>query len=138
MTVEGDLQARIRLAVGRVPHARLFRNVVAHAWTGKLVAGPDDGVVTLARAQRIKAGLADGSADLIGWTTIVVTPEMVGRRIAVFTSGEVKPPSARTDKARALLQGNWARVVAEAGGRAAVLRSEDDALQLVNTHKGKM
>ena len=131
MTAEGDLQSRIRLAVGRVPHARLFRNVVAQAWTGRLAFGPENGVVTLARAQRIKAGLADGSADLIGWTTVTVTPDMVGQRLAVFTSGEVKTLGARTEKARAQLQANWARVVAEAGGLSAVLRSEDDALRLV-------
>lgn len=129
MTAEGDLQSRIRLAVGRVPHARLFRNVVAQAWTGHLVTGPDHGVVTLARAQRIKAGLADGSADLIGWTTIVVTPEMVGQRLAVFVSGEVKTANGRV----AAEQANWLHAVTEAGGRAAVLRSEDDALRLVRT-----
>ena len=129
MTAESDLQARIRLVVGRVPHARLFRNTVGEAWAGKLVSGPDNGVVLLARARRITFGLAPGSSDLIGWTSLTITPDMVGQNIAVFTSGEVK---AGTRKPR--FQGgqeNWLAAVAAAGGLAAVLRSEDDARRLV-------
>lgn len=30
--------------------------------------------------------------DLLGWTSIVVTPEMIGKRVAVFTMVEVKDP----------------------------------------------
>jgi hypothetical protein len=29
-------------------------------------------------------GLAVGSADLIGWTTRTITPDMVGQQVAVF------------------------------------------------------
>lgn len=123
---EHALQDRIRLAVGRVPHARLFRNVVAKAWAGKLISA-SDGLVTLARAQRIVAGLAPGSSDLVGWTTVTITPDMVGARVAVFTSGEVKTDKGRFEDG----QENWLRVVSAAGGFADVLRSEDDALRLV-------
>ncbi|MNC58682.1 hypothetical protein D3C75_1084300 [compost metagenome] len=31
-----------------------------------------------------------GASDLPGWTTVEVTPEMVGQRIAVFTAIETK------------------------------------------------
>ena len=127
---ELELQTRIRIALGRAaPHARLFRNAVAQAWTGRLLSA-DQGIVTLARAQRIQAGLAPGSADLVGWTSIEVTPDMVGRRIAIFTSAEVKTTRGRVEEG----QEHWLRVVAEAGGLSGVVRSEDDALQLV-THR---
>jgi hypothetical protein len=35
-------------------------------------------------------GLCKGSSDLIGWTPVTITPEMVGKKVAVFTAIEVK------------------------------------------------
>ena len=111
---ETDLQQRIRLALGTHPDARLFRNQVGSLpdpRTGRLVT----------------FGLARGSADLIGWRTLVVTPEMVGQRIAVFTSLEIKTPSGRLSPA----QTHWLHAVREAGGIAGVARTVADAHHLV-------
>ena len=52
-----------------------------------------------------KFGLAPGSADLIGYTTIEVTPEMVGKKVAVFTSIEVKTKEGRVSKHQKLWGG---------------------------------
>ena len=124
---EAELQAQIRLAVGKVPHSRLFRNATGEAWSGEVLKR-DKFSVTLAHPRYIKYGLQPGSADLIGWTTVHVTPEMVGMRLAVFTSGEVKP---NHNAAFQPGQENWRDVVQAAGGRAAILYSVDDALRLV-------
>jgi hypothetical protein len=111
---ETTLQQQIRLAVGSRSDLRLFRNQVGSLpdpRTGRLVT----------------FGLARGSADLIGWRTITVTPEMVGQRLAVFTSIEVKTPTGRLRPE----QQAWLGVVRSAGGVAGVVRSVDDALQIV-------
>lgn len=111
---ETTLQQQIRLALGTHPQARLFRNQVGSLpdpRTGRLVT----------------FGLARGSADLIGWRTIVVTPEMVGTRIAVFTSLEIKTPTGRLTPA----QRHWQQAVLQAGGVAGVARSVSDALAIV-------
>jgi hypothetical protein len=79
---ETDIQQRIRLAVGTRSDLRLFRNN-----TGTL---PDPRT-----GRPVQFGLARGSADLIGWRTITITPEMVGQRVAIFTSIEVKTESGR-------------------------------------------
>lgn len=42
------------------------------------------------RGNVIRYGLCNGSSDLIGWTPLTITPDMVGKRIAVFTAVEVK------------------------------------------------
>jgi hypothetical protein len=111
---ETDLQQRIRLALGTHPDARLFRNQ-----TGAL---PDPRTGRL-----VTFGLARGSADLIGWRTVVVTPEMVGQRIAVFTSIEIKLPNGRVRPE----QHAWQRTVSAAGGIAGIARSVQDANELL-------
>jgi len=68
-----------------------------------------------------------GAADLLGWRTVTVTPEMVGQRIAQFVSLEVKTATGRVRPE----QENWRRVVSEAGGVAAVVRSVEDAERAV-------
>ncbi len=112
---ETNLQQQIRLALGTRPDARLFRNQVGSLpdpRTGRLVT----------------FGLARGSADLIGWRTIVVTPDMVGRRLAVFTSIEIKTPTGRLQPE----QQAWINAVEGAGGIAGVARSVGDAITLLD------
>lgn len=111
---ETDLQQRIRLALGIRSDLRLFRNQV-----GQL---PDPRT-----GRPVQFGLARGSADLIGWRTVVVTPEMVGQRIAVFTSIEVKTPTGRVRPE----QQAWQRTVSAAGGIAGIARSIQDANEIL-------
>lgn len=112
--LETDLQQRIRLALGTRSDLRIFRNQVGQ------LPDPKTG-------RPVQFGLAKGSADLIGWRTVVVTPEMVGQRIAVFTSLEVKTPTGRLTPQ----QRNWQHAVNQAGGIAGVVRSVADALRIV-------
>lgn len=112
--LETDLQQRIRLALGTRADLRIFRNQVGQ------LPDPKTG-------RPVQFGLAKGSADLIGWRTVVVTPEMVGQRIAVFTSLEVKTPTGRLTPQ----QRNWQQAVIQAGGIAGVVRSVADALRIV-------
>ncbi|MEY3973778.1 MAG: hypothetical protein RIS59_139 [Pseudomonadota bacterium] len=111
---ETDIQQRIRLALGTRSDLRLFRNN-----TGTL---PDPRT-----GRPVQFGLARGSADLIGWRTITITPEMVGQRVAVFTSIEVKTTSGRTTPA----QQAWLGAVRTAGGIAGVARSVRDAEEIL-------
>lgn len=73
------------------------------------------------------------SSDLIGWTTVTVTPDMVGQRLAVFTAVEVKDGSfkgtPRNDRERA--QEAFLKYVRDGGGLAAFAASEGDYLGLV-------
>ena len=111
---ETDIQQRIRLAVGTRSDLRLFRNN-----TGTL---PDPRT-----GRPVQFGLARGSADLIGWRTITITPEMVGQRVAVFTSIEVKTITGHLTPA----QQAWMGTVRTAGGIAGVARSVRDAEEIL-------
>jgi hypothetical protein len=73
---EGDLMGKVMLGATKLGH-RLWRNNrgVAFTKSGHAVAygvGPN------------------GASDLIGLSSIVVTPDMVGTRLAVFTAVEAK------------------------------------------------
>ena len=112
MPSEQHIQQRIRLACSRGP-TRLWRNN-----TGRL---RDE------RGQLVTFGLCPGSADLIGYRTVVVTPDMVGQRLAVFAAVEVKAPKGRpTPEQAAFLEH-----IRDAGGIAGIARSVDDAESLL-------
>ncbi len=114
--VETILQQEIRLALGQEPHLRLFRNQV-----GQL---PDP------RSGRyVQFGLAKGSSDLVGFRTVEVTPDMVGQKLAVFTSIEVKTPRGKLTT----YQKNWLQCLENAGAICGVARSVDDAVHIVSS-----
>lgn len=115
---ESALAATIRLIASRLG-ARLFRNQVG---TYRLADPRCKWCATHGR--RISSGMGVGSPDLVGWQTVTITPAMVGRRIAVFMGVELK--SNRRSPTAA--QQAWLRAIDEAGGYAAVVHSEDEAV----------
>lgn len=111
MASEQHIQQQIRLQCSRGA-ARLFRN--------------NTGTLKDQHGRPVQFGLAKGSADLIGWTTRTITPDMVGQQVAVFTSIEVKTATGRLRPE----QRQWLEAVQAAGGIAGVARSVEDAARL--------
>lgn len=91
--IETTIQNRIRLELSKAG-AVTFRNMTAQGWAGKIV-DQGAGYVTLSNPSPLIAGLCVGSPDLVGWMPVTVTPDMVGRRIAVFLCPEIKTPIGR-------------------------------------------
>jgi len=110
---EAEILAQIRLAVGALPLVRIWRNN-----TGKLRDR---------HGRMIEFGLCPGSSDLIGATTITITPEMVGRKIAIFTAIEVKSDTGKPSRE----QQTFIDVLRDRGARAGVARSVDDAMGII-------
>jgi hypothetical protein len=67
-----------------------------------------------------------GTSDAIGLHSITISPEMVGRRIAVFVAIEAKDRAPLTPDQRAYLT-----IIHEAGGIAGVAHSVEDAQQII-------
>lgn len=67
-------------------------------------------------------GLHKGSSDLIGWKSIEITPEMVGKRVAVFTAFEVKTKTGKASKE----QVKFIDKVNKDGGVARIVRCKED------------
>ncbi len=110
---EAAIQQDIRLALGQTPGLRVFRNNV--------------GAIKDRNNRLVRYGLCTGSADLIGWQSVVITHAMVGQRFARFVSIEVKTPTGRLSPE----QETWQAAVQKAGGIAVVARSVDDISFLV-------
>lgn len=108
---------------------RLFRNAVGEAWAGK--SFHFDGKVVVEAPYRVHYGLTVGSADLIGWTVYTIQPEDVGRKVAVFTSVEVKGPRGRASEE----QKHWESTVKMAGGIGCVARSAHDAAVAIEEYR---
>jgi len=108
---------RIRLEVGGRTDTRIFRNNV--------------GIAQYPDGSKVEYGLCRGSSDLIGWRSIIVTPAMVGKRLAVFTAIEVKVPGVRTDRKRLEQQADFIAAVRLAGGLAGFATSVPEAVAIV-------
>lgn len=111
---EAGVQSAIRLVLGSSPGIKMFRNNCG------MYQDPKSG-------NWVRYGLLPGSGDLIGWRSVVITPSMVGQRIAQFVSVEVKTPKGVVKPDQRL----WAGNVLKAGGIAIVARSVDDVQFLV-------
>ena len=109
---EQSIQQHIRLACSHGP-VRLWRN--------------NTGTLRDQHGRPVSFGLCKGSADLIGWKRVTVTPEMVGSTVAVFASIEVKTATGRLRPE----QQQWLDAVQAAGGIAGVARSVEDAQQIM-------
>lgn len=121
-------------ALSRGP-IRLFRNNVGVGWQGmtsrvtrenlaKARASLRPGDLIISSPRPLHAGLDRGSGDLIGWRTMVITPDMVGRTIAQFVSAEAKRPRGGRLEPD---QRTWRDLVNRAGGLAFQFVSEEEA-----------
>lgn len=119
MTSEAQLQHAVRLALGRHPDARLYRNEVGQARHEDPASG---------RIRVVRYGLCPGSSDLIGWRRVTITPEHVGSQIAQFVAIELKTATGRV----ATDQRQFIELVNRWGGVAGVARSVEDAQALIS------
>lgn len=117
---EARVQNEIRLALGR--SAVLFRNNVGTGWTGDITR-LRDGSIHIKNPRPLHAGLCKGSSDLIGWRSITVTPDMVGKQVAVFSAVEVKGPRGRATAE----QIHFITRLNNDGGLACVAKNAEDA-----------
>lgn len=124
---EAFVQSATRIEASRMG-ARLWRNNVG--------AGKIDG------ESFVRWGLANESekmnqviksSDLIGWTPVIVTPSMVGHRVAIFTAIETKAQGWQyrgTDREVAQLA--WINAVVGAGGIGAFVADADKVKEVLN------
>jgi hypothetical protein len=109
---ERELQHAIRLALGRHPSVRLFRNQV----------GECDYVDRDGRKRHVSYGLCKGSSDLVGWRTL----DLATGPIAQFVAVELKTATGVLSPEQRM----FLDLVRARGGLAAVCRTVEDAVNL--------
>jgi hypothetical protein len=132
---ENNVQRRAWLALAKL--SRVFRVNTGRAWLSG--AGPvqrlTDGsvVVPAARPVALGLGMPDGkplvgTSDLLGWTSVTITPDLVGCRVAVFTAIETKESGGGHQRPE---QKNFIDQVRLAGGIAGFASSPEEAVAVV-------
>lgn len=104
--IENDIRDELYKYLMDKPHIILCRNNVGFDFDKK-----------------IHYGLRKGSGDLIGWKTIKITEDMIGKEIAVFLSVELKKDSKQKPTPEQL---RWKENVNKAGGIALVIGDRND------------
>jgi len=74
----------------------------------------------------LRYGLRKGSSDLIGWKSVKITADMVGRKVAVFTAVELKIKK----RVASDVQKTFIENVRRFGGIACVARDVNDILKI--------
>lgn len=113
MKKETSLMRQVQLALGKRGDIRTFRNNV--------------GMLIDLYGNRVRYGLCPGSSDLIGLQSVTITPDMVGRKLAVFVAIETKSAKGRARDN----QTRFLDMVNEMGGRAGYARSVEEAAEIV-------
>lgn len=122
---EKEIMREIMLAAP-AHNSRWFRNNV--------------GTLQDVRGNYIKYGLCTGSSDLIGFTGINITQEMVGRIMAVFTAIEVKrigwtPPKSGSRLSDWQQQLNFITQVKKFGGIACLATNIEHVNEAISQFK---
>ena len=124
MTSESEINADILLALSR-GSSRLFRANAGKAWQGDR-AQIHKGILTLHNPRRIEL-MPAGTTDLIGWQSVTIRAEDVGKQVAVFVGIETKSADGRYRKG----QRAFRRQVEKAGGMVGLARSIEDAKEIM-------
>lgn len=126
--MEHGIQNTIRNALA--DSGFFFRANVGQAWTGAKISKLPGGRVLIEGARPFNTGLPAGFSDVFGFVPVTITPDMVGKTVAVFTAIECKSKSGRK-------QGNQERFIGAvqgAGGRAGFARDVATALAIAGGH----
>jgi hypothetical protein len=121
---EKTLISEIQLLFTQKGH-RIFRQNTGTGWAGEFFKPPMETTIKVSprdvvvrNARPLRAGLCTGSSDLIGWQSVVITEDMIGKRVAIFTAIEVKHGSTRTTEE----QKRFVESVNSSGGIGKIVR----------------
>lgn len=123
MKSESEIQQAIQLEAPKMGVTLMRNNNVAFK--------DENGRMVRAGLGNVSPNQPYKSSDLIGFTEIIITEQMIGQRIAIFTAVEVKREDWKAGKdEREEKQNNFIRWIKSRGGIAGMVNSVDDFVKL--------
>lgn len=107
--------------------AKVLRDIMLNCGHDTTLFRNQVGQYKLADGRFLRSGLCVGSSDLVGDKSIVITPDMVGLRIAVAVYIEAKDEKGRATKE----QLNFIEQAKKRGALAGIARSAEDAEKIL-------
>lgn len=105
-----------------------YRANVGTAWASNDITRLPDGSLLLRDPRPFSTGLPVGFHDVFGMVPTIVTPEMVGKTVAIFASIDAKSQIGKPREA----QQRFADAVIRAGGRAGFAKDGATARRIVS------
>jgi len=121
---ESDIQNQILIELSKQGTVA-FRINAGSFWAGEIMSNKDN-MLLLKNPRKIQ-GAPEGTSDIIGLTSVMITTEMVGTRVGVFTAIEVKKPGENPKPH----QKNFLKNMRDRGAIAGVARSPEDAVRIL-------
>lgn len=119
---ESEVQDRIRFALDS--YGRFFRANAGQGWTGQIIS--NDGQLLVLKNPRPFHGMPKGFTDLIGAVPLIITSEMVGKKLAIATFVEVKLPGEKPKEH----QDRFMSEMLDLGAIVGVAKSVDEAIKI--------
>ena len=126
MQRESDIQNAILIELSKQGTVA-FRINAGSFWAGEILSNKDN--MMLLKNPRKVQGAPEGTSDIIGITSIMITTAMVGSRVGVFTAIEVKKPGQRPKPQ----QVKFLNVMKNMGAIAGLATSPGDAAMILNS-----
>lgn len=121
---EHAIQNAIRNAL--CDEGMFFRINVGTAWASNDIVKLADGSLLLRNPRPFSTGVPAGFHDLFGGVEVTITPDMVGSKVAVLTTIEVKSSKGKAREK----QERFAETVAAMGGRTGFARTPEQAVSI--------
>jgi hypothetical protein len=132
MVSPGNQSRQSQLAASKLG-ARLWRMNIGLGWVGDAKKYDNAatvqvfaGDVVIRHARPFKSGV-EGMSDGVGLVPVIITPEMVGTRVAVFLAVEDKQGTGRPSPE----QSAFIKAIRALGGRAGIARGDEDVAKIV-------
>lgn len=122
---ESALYGEIMQAFSR-GSTRIFRQHSGLFWTGQVLSHTGNKLVLL-NPRAIKVG-TPGIADLGGATSVIITPDMLGQRVAIDVQIEVKFGRGRATAE----QTAYIATMSTLGARAGIAHSVEEAAEIIS------
>ena len=109
---ESEILAYARMQATKMG-GRLWRNQSGMAWQGEIL-NKSNNILHLRNPRPLKSGLTNGASDLIGFYSLSIKEEHLGKTLAIFWANEIKTKNDKLSKE----QLNFLYFIAESGGEA--------------------